>query len=84
MSAIQFSTLYKLSQEGTRADYSLAAVSTAKQNVIKIVCNSPFTGDAVAAYRKYYIGAKSRFAKWKFTKVPDWYTEGLTNAAVLV
>lgn len=50
MSAIQFSTLYKLSQEGTRADYSLAAVSTAKQNVIKIVCNSPFTGDAVAAY----------------------------------
>ena len=41
-------------------------------------------GDAVAAYRKYYIGAKSRFAKWKFTKIPDWYTEGLTNAAVLV
>ena len=41
-------------------------------------------GDAVAAYRKYYIGAKSRFAKWKFTKTPDWYVEGLTNAPVLV
>jgi hypothetical protein len=41
-------------------------------------------GDAVSAYRKYYIGAKSRFAKWKFTKTPDWYTEGLTNAPVLV
>lgn len=42
------------------------------------------SGDAVAAYRKYYIGAKSRFAKWKFTKTPDWYVEGLTNAPVLV
>lgn len=41
-------------------------------------------GDAVSAYRKYYIGAKSRFAKWKFTKTPDWYVEGLTNAPVLV
>jgi hypothetical protein len=41
-------------------------------------------GDAVSAYRKYYIGAKSRFAKWKYTKIPDWYTEGLTNATVLV
>ena len=41
-------------------------------------------GDAVTAYRKYYIGAKSRFAKWKFTKIPDWYAEALTNDIVLV
>ena len=41
-------------------------------------------GDGVSAYRNYYIGAKSRFAKWKFTKTPDWYVEGLTNAPVLV
>lgn len=41
-------------------------------------------GNAVEAYRKYYLGAKSKFAKWKFTKVPDWYTEGLTTAAVMV
>jgi hypothetical protein len=40
--------------------------------------------DSVAAYRKYYIGAKAKIAKWKFTNPPDWYTEGLTNAAVLV
>lgn len=41
-------------------------------------------GNAVEAYRRYYIGAKSKFAKWKFTKIPDWYTQGLTNAAVMV
>jgi hypothetical protein len=41
-------------------------------------------GDGVSAYRKYYIGVKSKFAKWKYTKIPDWYTEGLTNAPVMV
>ena len=41
-------------------------------------------GNAVQAYRNYYIGAKSRFAKWKFTKAPEWYTEGLTKKEVLV
>jgi len=41
-------------------------------------------GDSVAAYRKYYIGAKSKIAKWKYTNPPDWYTKGLTPTAVLV
>jgi len=41
-------------------------------------------GDAVSAYRKYYIGAKSKIAKWKYTKIPDWYSQGLTTAPVLV
>lgn len=29
--------------------------------------------DSVKAYRKYYLGDKSRFAKWKNNKTPDWY-----------
>jgi hypothetical protein len=29
--------------------------------------------DAVEAYRKYYIGDKSRFAKWKMGNIPEWY-----------
>jgi len=33
--------------------------------------------DAVKAYKNYYINEKSRFAKWKYSEVPDWYTEGL-------
>ena len=41
-------------------------------------------GNGVSAYRKYYIGVKFKFAKWKYTKIPDWYTEGLTNAPVMV
>jgi hypothetical protein len=32
-------------------------------------------GDAVAAYRKFYIGEKSRFAKWTRRKVPKWYRQ---------
>lgn len=34
-------------------------------------------GDAVAAYRNYYINEKSRFAKWTKSEVPIWYTQGL-------
>ena len=41
-------------------------------------------GDGIAAYRKYYIGAKSKIAKWKYTNPPDWYTKGLTPTPVLV
>lgn len=42
------------------------------------------SGDGVSAYRNYYIGAKSKIAKWKYTNPPDWYTKGLTNAQVMV
>lgn len=34
-------------------------------------------GDAVKAYRQYYIQEKSRFAKWKKGNTPDWYREGI-------
>jgi hypothetical protein len=29
--------------------------------------------DSVTAYRRYYIGEKSRFAKWKVGSVPSWF-----------
>ena len=29
--------------------------------------------DAVKAYRNYYIGEKSGFAKWAYTPTPDWW-----------
>ena len=31
-------------------------------------------GDPVLAYRKYYVGEKSRFAKWTCNPQPEWYT----------
>lgn len=34
-------------------------------------------GDAITAYRQYYIHEKNRFAKWTNREVPLWYTEGL-------
>ena len=31
--------------------------------------------DAVVAYRKYYLGEKARFAKWKNVNPPSWFVE---------
>lgn len=31
--------------------------------------------DAIIAYRKYYINEKKRFAKWKNSVVPKWFSE---------
>lgn len=38
--------------------------------------------NAVNAYRNYYIYEKCRFAKWKDSNVPDWYTEGLNQKKI--
>ena len=35
--------------------------------------------DAVEAYRKYYLGDKSRFAKWKMGNMPSWYRENING-----
>ena len=40
--------------------------------------------DAVQAYRDYYINEKARFAKWKFTNEPEWFTEGVKNVSMQV
>ena len=40
--------------------------------------------DSVQAYRDYYIHEKSRFAKWKFTEPPEWYTQGVNNVQMQV
>jgi hypothetical protein len=40
--------------------------------------------DAVQAYRNYYIGEKARFAKWKYTEQPLWFSEGLNNVPMQV
>ena len=29
--------------------------------------------DCIVAYKKYYVGEKSRFAVWKYSRVPRWY-----------
>ena len=31
------------------------------------------SGDVVSSYRKFYIGDKSKFAKWKERAKPDWF-----------
>ena len=44
--------------------------------------NCKVQGDAVKAYRQYYIQEKSRFAKWKMGNMPDWYREGINALQV--
>jgi hypothetical protein len=34
-------------------------------------------GDAVKAYRQFYIGEKARFARWTRRKPPPWFTEAI-------
>lgn len=36
-------------------------------------------GDPVAAYRRFYIGEKSRFAKWTRRSPPKWFLEGKSS-----
>ena len=33
--------------------------------------------DPVEAYRRFYVGAKARFAKWKNSPVPDWFSRSM-------
>lgn len=40
------------------------------------------TMDPVDSYRRYYLGDKSRFAKWAHSPVPDWYGRGLMEMAL--
>jgi hypothetical protein len=35
--------------------------------------------DPVASYRRYYLGEKSRFAKWKIGNIPAWWQKELPN-----
>ncbi len=38
-------------------------------------------GDAVTAYRQFYIGEKRRFARWSRRQRPDWFVDQETVAA---
>lgn len=38
--------------------------------------------DPVIAYRQYYLGAKSKFAKWTRRPIPNWFSTVDTNAYV--
>jgi len=44
--------------------------------------NYKINNDPVRSYRQYYIKDKSRFAKWKYTVEPSWYTKGLLNGGL--
>jgi hypothetical protein len=52
------------------------------KNITKTSAITPFAqampdeykdGDAVVAYRKYYLGEKTRFAKWQYSEEPEWF-----------
>lgn len=36
--------------------------------------------DPVKAYRNFYIGSKSKFARWRFTTPPKWYTDATAKS----
>lgn len=36
--------------------------------------------DPVKAYRNFYIGSKSKFARWRYTTIPKWYKDATTKS----
>jgi hypothetical protein len=36
--------------------------------------------DPVKAYRNFYIGSKSKFARWNYTTPPKWYTDATSKS----
>lgn len=40
--------------------------------------------DTIRAYQRYYIGEKSKFAKWTIRSEPEWFTIGLTQSKSMV
>jgi hypothetical protein len=53
----------------TIADLSLTEFAQAMPERYKV------EGNAVAAYRRFYIGEKSRFAKWTRRRPPKWFVK---------
>jgi hypothetical protein len=39
-------------------------------------------GNAVAAYRRFYIGEKQNFARWTVRDKPDWFVEAAADTAL--
>jgi len=39
--------------------------------------------NTVQAYRDYYLGEKSHFAKWAYSKIPDWWVDGVSKSPYL-
>lgn len=54
--------------EGPRLEFPLAMPEQYK-----------IPGDAVASYRAYYVGDKSRFATWKGRPAPTWFSNQTTS-----
>lgn len=51
----------------TKSDFTPADFVQCMPDVYKV------PGDAISAYRAYYIGEKSRFARWKHGNQPSWW-----------
>ena len=66
-----------------KENYPLRMTSTVLED-FPICMNDDYkiNNDPVLSYRQYYIKDKSRFAKWKYTTEPSWYTKGLLNGGI--
>jgi len=56
------------------APYNMPVTNTRTQTFVQAMPEEYKNKDPVIAYRNFYIGSKSKFARWKYTKAPNWYT----------
>lgn len=75
----RYGKVYKIEREGL-----LEVLSTPPENLLDTGFTEPpqcmvnfcqVEGDAVAAYRNYYLREKARFAKWKLGNEPEWWNK---------
>lgn len=56
-------------------DLPLSVPPRAMPDQYKVFSTNKSWADVVQSYRNYYVGDKSKFAKWKARPIPDWYKE---------
>jgi hypothetical protein len=64
----------KYGMVGMRLDYNFK-----NMNFVQAMPDEYKHDDPVRAYRNFYIGSKSKFARWKYTTPPKWYTDATTK-----
>jgi hypothetical protein len=66
--------------EQVGAPFNMPVTHTRTQTFVQAMPDHYKDKDPVVAYRNFYIGSKSRFARWKYRKAPKWYTDATSKS----
>ena len=61
-------------------NYSTGSRLLGNHRFVQAMPNEYKDPDPIKAYRNFYIGSKSKFARWRFTTPPKWYTDATAKS----